>query len=94
MTNQLPGRLSEQSAHSRTDIAHAIFAIDLPQPADAALLIFLEKEARALALASDIGVGLELEERPSRNRKHAKDRNTEGENDRKHMLKRNGMPTN
>ena len=34
------------------DIGDAVFAIDLPQPANAALLIFLKQQARALRLAS------------------------------------------
>ena len=62
--------------------------IDLPQPADAALLIFLEQQARAFALAADVGVGLELVEGPARDGQDAEDRNAEREHDRQHVLER------
>ena len=67
---------------------HAVLAIDLPQPADAALLIFLEQQARALALAADVGIGLELVERPAGDGQDAEDRNAEREQDRQHVLER------
>ena len=70
---------------------HAVLGIDLPQPADAALLIFLEQQARALALAADVGVGLELVERPAGDGHHAEDRHAEGEQDRQHVLEGNGV---
>ena len=65
MADQLAGRLAEQSAHPRADVGDAVLGIDLPQPADAALLIFLEQQARAFALAADVGIGLELVEGPA-----------------------------
>src|SRR5918997_1038956 len=58
----------------RADVSDAILAIDFPQPADAALLIFLQQQARAFALAADVGVRLELVERPPGDRQHAEDR--------------------
>ena len=74
MADQLAGRLAEQRAHPRADVGHAIFGIDRPQPADAALLIFLKQQARAFALAADVGIGLELIERPAGDGQHAEDR--------------------
>ena len=76
---QLAGGLAEQRAHSRADVGDAVLAIDLPQPADAALLIFLEQQARAFALAADVGVGLELVERPAGDGQDAEDRHAERE---------------
>src|SRR3712207_7896599 len=52
-------RLAEQHAHARADVGDAVLGIDRPQPANAALLIFLEQQARAFALGADVGVGLD-----------------------------------
>src|SRR6476619_7235165 len=94
MAEQLAGRAAEQRAHARADVADAILVIDLPQPADTALLIFLEQEAGALALAADVGIGLELVERPARDRHDSGDRDAKREEDRQHMLERHRMPAN
>ena len=86
MADQLRGRAAEQHAHARADVADAILAIDLPQPADTALLIFEQQLARAFALGADIGVGLELAEGPARDREDSEDRNAEREHQRQHVL--------
>ena len=86
MAEQLAGRAAEQGGHPRADVGHAIFAIDLPQPAHAALLIFLQQQARAFALCAEIGIGLELLERPARDVEDAEDRDAEREQDRQHVL--------
>src|SRR6476619_6162970 len=92
MAEQLAGRLAEQGAHPRADVGDAVLGVDWPQPADAALLIFLEQQARAFALGADVGVGLELMERPARDREDAEDRDSEREDDRQHMLERDAVP--
>ena len=84
-------RAAEQRAHARADVGDAVFGIDLPQPADAALLIFLEQQARALALAADVGIGLELVEGPAGDGQDAEDRHAEREHDRQHVLERNAV---
>src|SRR3954447_20161330 len=89
MAKDLVRGLAEQRAHSRADVADAIFRIDLPQPAHAALLIFLKKKARAFALTADVGVGLELVERPAGDGQDAEDRYSKGEDDRQHVLEWN-----
>ena len=86
-----PAGRAEQRAHARADVGDAVLAIDGPQPADAALLIFLEQQAGALALAADVGVGLQLVERPARDREDAEDRDAEREDDRQHVLERHGV---
>src|SRR3954452_21963415 len=91
IADELAGRTAEHRAHARTDIADAILGIDLPQPADAALLIFLEEEACALALAADVGIGLELVESPARDAHDAGDRHPEREQDRQHVLERDAV---
>ncbi len=91
MADELRGRLAEQRAHPRADVGDPVLAIDLPQPADAALLVFLEQQAGALALAADVGVGLELGERPARNGEDAENRDAEVEDDREHVLERNAV---
>ena len=58
MADELPRGHAQHRAHPAADVAHPVLVIDLPQPADAALLIFLEEQARALALTADVGVGL------------------------------------
>ena len=65
MAEELAGRPAEQGGHPRADVGDAVVGIDLPQPAHAALLIFLEQQARAFALGAEIGVGLQLLERPA-----------------------------
>ena len=70
------------------NVGDAIFAIDLPQPADAALLIFLEQQAGAFRLRAEVGVGLELAERPARDGQDADDRHAEREQDRQHVVER------
>ena len=45
IADDLVRRAAEQGAHPRADVGDAILAIDLPQPADAALLIFLQQQA-------------------------------------------------
>ena len=67
MTEQLCAGLAEQRAHPRADIGDAIVGIDRPEPTNAALLIFLEQEARAFAPTADVDVGLELVECPAGN---------------------------
>ena len=68
VAEQLAGRAAEQGAHARADVGDAIVGIDLPQPTHAALLIFLKQQARAFALAAEVGIGLELVGRPSARR--------------------------
>ena len=51
MAEQLAGRAAEQGGHARGNVGDAVLGIDLPQPADAALLIFLQQQAGAFALA-------------------------------------------
>ena len=92
MAEQLLAGRSEQRAHARADVGDAIVGIDLPQPTHAALLIFLEQQARAFALAADIGVGLQLVEGPARDGQDAEDRDAEREEDRQHVLKRHAVP--
>ena len=91
VADQLVRGRAQQSAHPRADVGDAVLGIDLPQPADAALLIFLEQQAGALALAADIGVGLELVERPAGDGQHAEDRDSEREQDREHVLEGDRM---
>ena len=43
MPDELAGGLAEQRGHARADVVDAVFGVDLPQPADTALLIFLEQ---------------------------------------------------
>jgi hypothetical protein len=92
MAEQLAGGLAEQSAHSKAYVGRAIIAIDGPQPADAPLLIFLKEQAGALALASDVGVGLQLVKRPARNRQDTENRHAHREQDREHVRERHRMP--
>ena len=96
MADQLRAGAAEQGAHPRADVGDAVVGIDLPQPADAALLIFEQQLARAFALAADVGVGFELVEGPAGDRQHAEDRDPEAEHDRQHMLEGNRIarPTN
>ena len=82
MPDELAGRLAQQRAHARADVADAVFGVDLPQPADTALLIFLEQEARAFALAADVGIGLELVESPASDGQDTEDRYSKSEYDR------------
>ena len=93
MSDELAGGLAEQSGHPRADVADAVFGVDLPQPADTALLIFLEQQARALALAADVGIGLELVESPASDRQDTEDRYSKSEHDRQHVLERNRVAT-
>ena len=69
MAEQLARRAAEQGGHARADVGDAILGIDLPQPADAALLIFLQQQAGAFALRAEVGVGLQLVERPAGDRR-------------------------
>ena len=85
------GRLAEQGRHSRADVGDSIFAIDRPQPANAALFIFLEQQACAFALAADVGIHLELLERPARDGENAEDRDPHRKHDREHMMERDGV---
>src|SRR5258708_7693518 len=89
VAEQLAGRAAQHHAHSCADIGYAIFAIDGPEPADTALLIFLKQQACAFTLAADIGIHLELMKCPARHRHDAEDRNSEREYDREHMLEGN-----
>ena len=91
MADELRARAAEQHAHARADVADAIFIIDLPQPADAALLIFEQQLARAFALGADVGIGLELPEGPAGDRQHAEDRHAEREHQRQHVLEGDGI---
>src|SRR3569833_892834 len=91
VTEELDTGAAEQSAHPRADVGDAVLIIDCPQPADAALLIFLEQQARALALSADVGVHLELMEGPPRDREHAEAADAEREQDRDHVLERDGV---
>src|SRR6185437_7159466 len=93
MADELPGRAAEQRAHARADVGAAVLGIDLPEPADAALLILLEQKARAFALAADVGVGLQLMEGPAGDRENSEDGNSQREDDGKHVLERDGVAT-
>ena len=91
VADELGAGAAEQHAHARADVADAIFIIDLPQPADAALLIFEQQLAGAFALRADIGIGLELLEGPAGHRQNAENRHAEGEHQRQHVLEGNGV---
>ena len=91
MADELARGLAEQRAHARADVGDAVLGIDLPQPADAALFIFLQEQAGAFALAADIGVGLQLVKGPARHRQNAKNGDAEREQDREHMLERHAV---
>ena len=73
MAEQRARRAAQKRRHSAGNVGHAIFAIDLPQPAHAALLIFLEQQAGAFRLGAEVGIGLELAEGPARNGEDADD---------------------
>ena len=49
MADQLVGRAAEQGGHPRGDVDDPVLGIDLPQPADAAMLIFVEQQADRFA---------------------------------------------
>ena len=65
MADQLAGRAAEQGGHPRGDVDDPVLGIDLPQPADAAMLIFLEQQPDRFGLGADVGDGLELVEGPA-----------------------------
>ena len=88
MADERARRTAEQRGHARGNVGDAIVGIDLPQPADAALLIFLQQQAGALALRAEVGVGLELVEGPAGDREHAENGDPEREQDRQHVLER------
>ena len=71
MAGELVGRAADQSGHPRGDVDDAILAIDLPQPADAAMLIFVEQLADRFGLGAGSGEALELAEDPARQPRHA-----------------------
>ena len=52
MAEQLGGRAAEQGGHPRGDVDDAVLGIDLPQPADAAMLIFVEQQADRFGLGA------------------------------------------
>jgi hypothetical protein len=52
MTKDLGGGTADQRSHSAGDVCDAILRIDLPQPADTALFIFLQQAARRFRTAS------------------------------------------
>src|SRR5690242_21028542 len=91
MAKQLSARLAEKRAHARADVRDAILSVDGPEPADAALLILLEQQARAFTLPADVGVHLELVEGPARHGEDAKAANAQGEQDRHHVLEGNAV---
>ncbi len=93
MAKKVLRRRAEQRAHPRADIGDAVLAIDRPQPADAALLIFLEQQAGAFALAADVGIHRQLMKRPAGDGQHAEDRDAHGEDDRQHVVERHGVAT-
>jgi hypothetical protein len=70
MADQLARRAAEQAGHSRRDVDDPVLGIDLPQPADAAMLIFLEQEADRFGLGADLGDGLQLLEGPAGQPRH------------------------
>ena len=78
MAEQGAGRAAEQGGHARGDVGDAVLGIDLPQPADAALLIFLEQQGGALARRAHVGIGLQLPECPAGDREHAEDGDARG----------------
>ncbi len=88
MAEQLASRTTEQCGHSAGNIGYAIFAIDLPQPANAALLIFLEQQAGAFGLRAEVGIGLELPKRPARNGQNPDDCDAQREQDGQHGIER------
>ena len=91
VAEKLAGGLAQHRAHPVADVGDAIVAVDRPQPADTALLIFLEQQGRAFALAADIGVHLELVEGPSGDGHHTGDRDAQREQDRQLVLERDRM---
>jgi Flp pilus assembly protein CpaB len=64
--------------------------IDLPQPAHAALLIFLQQQRRAFGLRAHVGIGLELARRPARDGEDADDRHAQHEQHGQQLLKADG----
>ena len=54
MADQLVGRAAEQGGHPRRDVDDPILGIDLPQPADAAMLIFLEQQPDRFRLGAGL----------------------------------------
>ncbi len=81
MAEQRAGGAAEQCGHPAGDVGYAIFAIDLPQPAHAALLIFLQQQAGAFRLGTEIGIGLELAEGPAGDGQDADDGDAQREQD-------------
>src|SRR3546814_4301796 len=55
MADQLAGRAAEQRRHPRGDVDHAVLAIDLPEPADAAMFIFPKQQPDRFRLGPDTG---------------------------------------
>jgi hypothetical protein len=70
-------RAAEQGGHARRNVGHAVLGIDLPQPAHAALLIFLQQQATRFRWRTHVGVGLQLPECPARDREDADDGNAQ-----------------
>ena len=65
MADQLVGRAAEQGGHPRGDVDDPVLGIDLPQPADAAMLIFVEQQADRFGLGAGPGEHLQLAEDPA-----------------------------
>ena len=65
MADHLVGRAAEQGGHPRRDVDDAILGIDLPQPADAAMLIFVEQQPDRFRLRAGPGEHLQLAEDPA-----------------------------
>ena len=95
MAEQRARRAAQQCGHPAGYVGYAILAIDLPQPAHAALLIFLQQQAGAFRLRAEVGIGLELAEGPPRDGKDADDGDAQREQDRQHIVERrpNCRPT-
>jgi hypothetical protein len=61
----------------------------MPQPAHPALLILLEEQAGAFGLGAEVGIGLQLSERPAGDVQDAEDRDSQREEDRHQIVERN-----
>src|SRR5205085_10371797 len=82
MADELARPAAQERAHARADVGDAVLGIDLPEPADAALLIFLKQQAGALALAANVSIHLQLVKCPTRDGRHPCDGHAEREQDR------------
>ena len=60
VAEQLADRATEQGGHPAGNVDDAVLAIDLPQPADPAMLIFAQQQPNRFRLGADLGHGQQL----------------------------------